>query len=33
MKNMIPDHVWHIARPYGLLPTKSERKDGTDDTT
>ena len=33
MKNMIPDHVWHIARPYGLLPTKSERKDRTDDTT
>ena len=33
MKNMIPDHVWMIARPYGLLPGKSERNDITDDVT
>lgn len=32
IKNMVPDHVWKIARPYGLEPTEAERtarsKDG-----
>lgn len=26
MKNMIPDHVWHIAAPYDLAPKDGERK-------
>ncbi|MEO0666700.1 MAG: Coenzyme F420 hydrogenase/dehydrogenase, beta subunit C-terminal domain [Pseudomonadota bacterium] len=25
MKNMVPDHVWNIARPYGLTPEDDER--------
>jgi coenzyme F420 hydrogenase subunit beta len=28
MKNMIPDHVWKIAAPYGLTPEKGEGRDG-----
>jgi len=27
MKNMIPDHVWRLVRPYGILPKDGERKD------
>ena len=27
MKNMIPDHVWKIASPYGLTPEKGENSD------
>ncbi len=26
MKNMIPDHVWSIAKPYGIEPEDDERK-------
>ena len=26
MKNMIPDHVWRLVRPYGILPKEGERK-------
>ncbi len=26
MKNMIPDHVWRLVRPYGILPQDDERK-------
>ena len=25
MKNMVPDHVWDIAKPYGLTPDPGER--------
>ncbi|MEO0766316.1 MAG: Coenzyme F420 hydrogenase/dehydrogenase, beta subunit C-terminal domain [Pseudomonadota bacterium] len=25
MKNMIPNHVWHIAKPYGLTPRDNEK--------
>ncbi|WP_187429475.1 hypothetical protein ROLI_032650 [Roseobacter fucihabitans] len=25
MKNMIPDHVWQIAKPYGLVPGAGEQ--------
>ena len=25
MKNMVPDHVWNIAKPYGLTPRDDER--------
>ena len=24
MKNMIPDHVWKLAKPYGLNPEKND---------
>lgn len=27
MKNMIPAHVWNIAKPYGLTPKDGERPD------
>lgn len=27
MKNMVPDHVWDVAEPYGLTPSPGERKD------
>lgn len=26
MKNMIPDHVWRLVRPYGIVPEDGERK-------
>jgi len=26
MKHMVPDHVWEIAKPYGLAPEDGERK-------
>jgi len=26
MKNIIPDHVWRLVRPYGILPKDGERK-------
>jgi coenzyme F420 hydrogenase subunit beta len=25
MKNMVPDHVWKLAKPYGLTPTAGEQ--------
>lgn len=25
IKNMVPDHVWHVAEPYDLKPSQSER--------
>lgn len=25
VKNMVPDHVWDVAKPYDLTPTKDER--------
>ena len=30
MKNMVPDHVWELVRPYGLTPEPGERRDGLD---
>jgi coenzyme F420 hydrogenase subunit beta len=27
MKNMVPEHVWKIAKPYGLTPNDEEQKD------
>ena len=24
IKNMVPDHVWNLAKPYGLLPEDGE---------
>ena len=24
IKNMVPDHVWKLARPYGLKPEKTD---------
>jgi coenzyme F420 hydrogenase subunit beta len=24
MKNMVPAHVWELARPYGLVPSAEE---------
>ncbi len=27
MKHMVPDHVWDLAKPYGLEPEEGERKD------
>ncbi len=27
MKNMIPDHVWHLAERYGLIAEPGERRD------
>ncbi len=27
MKNMVPDHVWNLAAPYGLRPEKGEAPD------
>jgi coenzyme F420 hydrogenase subunit beta len=29
MKNMIPDHVWRLVRPYGITPKDGERKADT----
>jgi len=26
MKNMIPDHVWRLVKPYGIEPTETERR-------
>ena len=26
MKNMVPEHVWQIAEPYGLEPEQGERR-------
>jgi coenzyme F420 hydrogenase subunit beta len=28
MKNMIPEHVWKLAEPYGLTPLEGERMEG-----
>lgn len=28
MKNMIPDHVWALVKPYGLIPQAGERREG-----
>lgn len=33
IKNMVPDHVWTIAAPYGLNPTKGERRSAHNDDT
>ena len=30
IKNMVPDHVWSIAAPYGLSPTEAENPAGPD---
>lgn len=30
MKNMVPDHVWHLAAQYGLVPADGERPDPQD---
>jgi coenzyme F420 hydrogenase subunit beta len=27
MKNMIPDHVWDLAAPYGVTPQEGERQE------
>jgi coenzyme F420 hydrogenase subunit beta len=27
IKNMVPEHVWNLARPYGLSPEKGEQND------
>jgi coenzyme F420 hydrogenase subunit beta len=27
LKNMVPDHVWRVVRPYGLSPTPDERRE------
>jgi coenzyme F420 hydrogenase subunit beta len=27
MKNMVPDHVWRLVEPYGLVPEPGERDD------
>lgn len=27
MKNMVPDHVWQLVKPYGLEPEPGERRD------
>ena len=27
MKNMVPGHVWKIAKPYNLTPNEGELKD------
>jgi coenzyme F420 hydrogenase subunit beta len=27
MKNMVPGHVWKIAKPYNLSPNEGEIKD------
>jgi coenzyme F420 hydrogenase subunit beta len=26
MKSMVPDHVWALVEPYGLIPEEGERK-------
>jgi coenzyme F420 hydrogenase subunit beta len=26
MKNMIPDHVWRLVKPYGIEPGETERR-------
>ena len=31
MKNMIPDHVWQIAKPYGLTPKEGEKTPSASD--
>jgi coenzyme F420 hydrogenase subunit beta len=31
LKNMVPDHVWRLVAPYGLIPDKGERRDGKAD--
>ena len=31
MKTMIPDHVWALLAPYGLLPEPGERRDDASD--
>ncbi len=31
MKNMVPDHVWTIAKPYGLRPTSAEKPSSSSD--
>ena len=25
MKNMVPEHVWQVAKPYGLQPSDLEQ--------
>jgi coenzyme F420 hydrogenase subunit beta len=27
IKNMVPDHVWTLVRPYGITPTPAERSE------
>ncbi len=27
MQNMVPDHVWDLAAPYGLTPEDGERNE------
>jgi coenzyme F420 hydrogenase subunit beta len=26
IKNMVPDHVWRLVAPYGLIPATEERR-------
>jgi coenzyme F420 hydrogenase subunit beta len=32
MKNMVPEHVWKIAKPYQLTPNDGEQKDSARET-
>ena len=32
MKNMVPEHVWKIAKPYQLTPADGEQKDSAKET-
>jgi hypothetical protein len=32
MKNMVPEHVWKIAKPYQLTPDDGEKKDSARET-
>jgi coenzyme F420 hydrogenase subunit beta len=32
MKNMVPEHVWKIAKPYQLTPNDEEQKDSARET-
>ena len=33
MKTMVPDHVWHLVKSYGLTPLVEERPAGNTETT
>ena len=33
MKNMVPNHVWHLVKPYGLVANSSEIKEDVKNTT
>ena len=33
MKNMVPNHVWHLVKPYGLVANSSEIKEEVKNTT